>query len=123
MSFYCASEKICFTGDAMNVDTHLGGRDRQFFLDYADMLQKFIGRVDPDTTLFSAHLNRPNKMRVPRNILGSILEIAEGQVYGDQPAEAIQKHIGNYHNPHRKMHYHGLCVVCYDNSFLSNNEQ
>lgn len=119
MSYYCMSEKVCFTGDAMNVDTHLKGPGgRQFFIDYADMIERFLHRVAPDTVLFSSHLNRPNAMRVPRNIQQACLEIAAGQTYGDQPGEAIQQHIGAFHSPYIKMHYHGNCCVVYNTKGL-----
>lgn len=114
MAFYCASEKICFTGDAMNVDTHLKSMSRQGMVEYAGMIERFMSRVTPDTVTFSAHLNRPHAMRVPRNIQAACLEIAGGQLYGDPPGEAIQQHISAFHNPNIKMHYHGNCCVVYN---------
>lgn len=118
MAYYCASERICFTGDAMNVDTHLKSMSRQGMIDYVDMIQNFMNRVAPDTITFSAHLNRPHTMRVPRNIQAACLEIAHGQTYGDPPGEAIQQHISAFHNPNIKMHYHGNCCVVYNTATL-----
>lgn len=119
MAYYCASEKICFTGDAMNVDTHLKSMTRQGMVDYVNMVQNFINRVAPDTVTFSAHLNRPHSMRVPRNIQAACLEIANGQIYADPPGEAIQQHISAFHNPNIKMHYHGNCCVVYNLATLN----
>ena len=122
MAYYCAAEKIAFTGDAMNVDTHLKGpNDRQFFLNYAKMLQNFLDRVDPDTKIFSAHLNRPHSMRVPRNIQAACLELAAGQTFGDAPGEAIQKHTNGFHNPNTREHYHGLSCVVYNIKTLNSS--
>lgn len=118
MAFYCAQENVCFTGDAMNVDTHLKSMSRQGMVDYVNMLQSFMNRVRPDTVIFSSHLNRPHAMRVPRNIQAACLEIALGQTYGDPPGEAIQQHIGAFHNPNIKMHYHGNCCVVYNTATL-----
>lgn len=118
MAYYCASEKVCFTGDAMNVDTHLKSMSRQGLIDYVDMIQRFMNRVASDTVTFSAHLNRPHAMRVPRNIQAACLEIANGQTYGDPQGEAIQQHISAFHNPAIKMHYHGNCCVVYNTDTL-----
>ena len=118
MAFYCASENVCFTGDAMNVDTHLKAMSRQGMVEYVDMIQNFMNRVRPDTVTFATHLNRPHAMRVPRNIQAACLEIAQGQTYGDPPGEAIQQHIGAFHNPNIKMHYHGNCCVVYNTATL-----
>ncbi len=118
MAYYCAQEKVCFTGDAMNVDTHLKSMSRKGLVEYVDMIERFINRVAPDTVTFSAHLNRPHAMRVPRNIQAACLEIASGQTYGDPQGEAIQQHIGAFHNPNIKMHYHGNCCVVYNTSTL-----
>lgn len=118
MAFYCAQENICFTGDAMNVDTHLKSMSRQGMMDYVNMIQNFMNRVKPDTVTFSSHLNRPHAMRVPRNIQAACLEIALGQTHGDPPGEAIQQHIGAFHNPNIKMHYHGNCCVVYNTETL-----
>lgn len=118
MAFYCASENVCFTGDAMNVDTHLKSMSREGMVDYVNMIQNFMNRVKPDTVTFAAHLNRPHAMRVPRNIQAACLEIAQGQTYGDPPGEAIQQHIGAFHNPNIRMHYHGNCCVVYNTATL-----
>ena len=48
------------------------------------------------------------------NIMAAGMESANGQTYGDQPGEAIQQHIGAFHNPNIKMHYHGNCCVVYN---------
>lgn len=114
MAYYCASENVCFTGDAANVDTHLKSMTLQGMKDYVAMLQHFMDRIQPDTVTFSSHLNRPHGMRVPKNIMAACMEIANGQTYGDQPGEAIQQHIGAFHNPNIKMHYHGNCCVVYN---------
>ncbi|MDR0999850.1 MAG: MBL fold metallo-hydrolase [Clostridiales bacterium] len=120
MAFYCASEKVCMTGDAMNVDTHLGGTTAQFYRDYADMLQRFTQRVNPDTRLWASHLNRPDTLRIPRNIRAACLEIADQiNVECDCPAEAIQHHIGKFRNPGGRMHYHGINCVIYNSGFMS----
>lgn len=117
-AFYIPSAKIAFTGDAMNVDTHLKGLNRQGMWDYADMLEAFMKKIPEDTVLFSSHLNRPNEMRVPRNIAAACREIAAGQTWGDPPGEAIQKHISAFNNPDIKMHYHGNCCVVYNSALL-----
>ena len=39
MAFYCASENVCFTGDAMNVDTHLKSMSRQGMVDYVRLMK------------------------------------------------------------------------------------
>ena len=114
MAYYCAAENVCFTGDAANVDTHLKSMTRRGLVDYVSMLQNLMNRIRPDTVTFSSHLNRPHGMRVPKNIMAACLEIANGQIYGDQPGEAIQQHIGAFHNPNIKMHYHGNCCVVYN---------
>lgn len=120
MSYYCRQENIVFAGDAMNVDTHLKALDREGFREYARMLERFFARVDPSVTVFTAHLNRPNTLRVARNIQMCCLEIAEGHTYGDPPGEAIQKHFGpkGFNNPDIKMHYHGNCCVVYNSAKL-----
>ena len=121
MSYYCAQENVVFAGDAMNVDTHLKALDREGFLEYARMLDRFFARVDPNVRVFTAHLNRPNTLRVARNIQMCCLEIAAGQTRDDPPGEAIQKHFGpqGFNNPHKKMHYHGNCCVVYDEEKLN----
>ena len=98
----------------MNVDTHLKSMSRQGMVEYAGMIERFMSRVTPDTVTFSAHLNRPHAMRVPRNIQAACLEIAGGQLYGDPPGEAIQQHISAFHNPNITMQYHGNCCVVYN---------
>lgn len=118
MAFYCREANIAFTGDAMNVDTHLKKLNRQGFRDYADMLEDFMKKINEDTILFSSHLNRPNQLRVPRNIAAACREIAAGQTYGDPPGEAIQKHLPSFNNPDIKMHYHGNCCVVYNSAIL-----
>ncbi len=118
MAFYCKEAGICMSGDAMNVDTHLKGMDREGFKAYVKMLDNFFTRVSEDTMIFSSHLNRPHRMRVPRNIREACREIAEGKTEGDQPGEAIQQHTNGFHNPAVKMHYHGNCCVVYNESLL-----
>lgn len=123
MAFYCESEKVCMTGDAMNVDTHLGGTTAQFYRDYADMLERFMKRVDPETRLWSAHLNRPDTLRIPRNIRQACLEVANQiGVEDDCPAEAIQHHIGKFRNPGGRMHYHGINCIIYNAGFMTDEK-
>ena len=116
MAFYCASEKIAFTGDAMNTDTHLKGIDRAELEKYPAMLDQFLSRISTDTVLYSSHLNRPNGLRVPLGIKKACLEILAGKTKGDPQGEAIQQHIEAFHNPHIKMHFSGLCCVVYNSS-------
>ena len=118
-AFLIRDAGICFTGDAMNIDTHLKALDRQGMLDYAAMLDGFVARVDEDTMIFSSHLNRPHDMSVPRNIREACLEIAEGKTEDDPPGEAIQKHLTAFNNPAIKMHYHGNCCVVYDSAKMT----
>lgn len=117
-SFYVEKDNICFTGDAMNIDTHLKGLDRQGMRDYVVMLENFRKRVREDTMIFSSHLNRPHDMSVPRNIAAACMEIADGQTQYDPPGEAIQKHLTAFNNPAIRMHYHGNCCVVYNSALM-----
>lgn len=112
-SFLIRESNIVFTGDAMNIDTHLKALDRQGMREYADMLTRFTGIVNEETLIFSSHLNRPHDISVPKNIAAACLEIADGQTQSDPPGEAIQKHLSAFNHPAVKMHYHGNCCVVY----------
>ncbi len=114
MSFYMKDANIVFTGDAMNIDTHLKALDRSGMREYANMLNHFMSLIKEDTLIFSSHLNRPHDLSVPRNIAAACLEIADMQTESDPPGEAIQKHLTAFNNPAIKMHYHGNCCVVYD---------
>ena len=117
-SFLVEDENIVFTGDAMNIDTHLKKLDRQGMREYAAMLEHFMTLIKEDTLIFSSHLNRPHDLSVPRNIAAACLDIAEGRTEADPPAEAIQKHLPAFHNPAIKMHYHGNCCVVYNSDLM-----
>lgn len=117
-SFLVRNENIVFTGDAMNIDTHLKKLDRQGMRDYAAMLEHFMSLIQDDTLIFSSHLNRPHDLSVPRNIAAACLDIAEGRTEGDPPGEAIQKHLSAFNNPAIKMHYHGNCCVVYNSELM-----
>lgn len=117
-SFLVEDENIVFTGDAMNIDTHLKKLDRQGMREYAAMLEHFMTLIKEDTLIFSSHLNRPHDLSVPRNIATACLDIAEGRTEADPPAEAIQKHLPAFHNPAIKMHYHGNCCVVYNSDLV-----
>ncbi|MCC8100952.1 MAG: MBL fold metallo-hydrolase [Clostridiales bacterium] len=119
MSFYMREANIAFTGDGMNIDTHLKALNRQGMRDYVKMLEHFMSLVNEDTMIFSSHLNRPHDMSVPRNIAAACQEIADGDTKFDPPGEAIQKHLASYNNPAIKMHYHGNCCVVYDSSKMT----
>lgn len=118
MAFFIREANIAFTGDAMNVDTHLKGLNRDGLREYARMLNRFMAIVNEDTMIFSSHLNRPHNISVPMNIAAACLEIAQGQTVSDPPGEAIQKHLTAFNDPAIKMHYHGNCCVVYNSALL-----
>lgn len=116
LAYYVPSERIVFCGDGVNMDTHLKKLDRTGFLQYHDMLGRFIEVVGEDAILYAGHLNRPQTIATVRNLMQGCAEFAYGDQSQDPHAETIfQEKTGN---PAIRMHYHGNRGIVYDSRLL-----
>ena len=116
LAYLCRQEKVVFTGDAINIDTHLKRLDRKGLFEYRDMLYRFISLAGEEVALYAGHINRPHTIQVARNLARACEEVAMGKTYGDPPGESIFR--GKTGNPSVRMHYAGnTCVVYNSDNF------
>lgn len=113
MAFHLPAQQIVFTGDAVNIDTHIKALSRAHLRGYAQMLRRLVDIVGEGATMYASHTNRPHSMRVAHSLIAACEAVASGQTAGDPPGETIFRERSN--NPHMRMHYHGNCCIVYNN--------
>lgn len=123
MAYFVRSEKICFTGDAVNIQTHIKKCDNQGMRKYAETIQRFIDIVGDDCILFAGHMAIPQPVDNARHLVTACLEVAEGKIEEDPPAEMIFKNQKNGPGKNNRCHYHGNTCVVYDRTKIKTAEE
>ncbi len=116
LAYWIPDEKIVFSGDAVNVDTHIKKLGKEGLLEYSQMLDRFLDTVGEDAKNFAGHLNRPHSSRVTRSLSAACREVAQGETENDPPGETI--FLEKAGNTSMRMHYHGNCCIIYNSSLL-----
>lgn len=110
MAFYNREENYCFTGDAINTDTHLKRMDMEGFKAYKKTMERFISRVDPNVTIYPAHLPLTMTIAVAHNLIAICEDLIAGNVDHDPPAEGIFHSRKNDRNI-RGHYINNTCIV------------
>lgn len=116
LAYWIPSEKIVFSGDAVNVDTHIKKLDKEGLMEYSHMLKAFVEKVGTDARNFAGHLNRSHAARVALNLAAACEGVARGEIEQDPPGETI--FLEKSGNVSMRMHYHGNCCIIYNASLL-----
>lgn len=111
-AYWFPEEKVCFCGDAANMDIHLEHMDGESLIRYAERLEQLAGRLPKDTVYYSAHTNRPHRKRMLESLVLACREVAAGQINGDPPQESM--YACEYGNEAIRLHYSGSTCVIYD---------
>lgn len=123
LAYFCRSEKFCFTGDAIHIQTHIKRLDNEEMREYARIIQRFIDIVGEDCTLYAGHCALGQPIRTAQNLVQACLEVADGKVDLDPPAEMIFKNQKNGGDRNLRYHYYGNTCVIYNRSIIKNEEE
>lgn len=119
LAYYVREEKVCFTGDAVNIQTHLKRFDNAGMREYAEIIERMIDITGEDCTIFSGHMALPQTVASARNLAAACREIADGRIEEDPPAEMIFKNQKNGGERDYRFHYHGNTCVIYNRKNIS----
>jgi glyoxylase-like metal-dependent hydrolase (beta-lactamase superfamily II) len=81
---------------------------------YAGVVQRLIGMVGPDVTLYSGHNPLPQTIRTAHHVVAACEEIAGGKIVADPPADSIFEYQKNNPQKYHRVHYSGNIGVVYD---------
>jgi hydroxyacylglutathione hydrolase len=114
--YYCRDEKVCFTGDAINIDEQMPNIDRFYnepehranltrilgtamdspvltlrecYSKYSQLVKRMISIIGEDMTLYSGHLSAPLTIQSARDVGAACEEIGQGLTELDPPGESI----------------------------------
>jgi glyoxylase-like metal-dependent hydrolase (beta-lactamase superfamily II) len=142
VAYFYPDEKICFTGDCVNIDEqipnigkHYNSQRRnllkylgveadgpelsykQCFLIYSRLVRRLIAKIGEDCTLYSGHISAPLQVKVAKNVADACEEIGLGKTDDDPPGESIFRYQSNATTGRDlRIHFCGNVDVMYDRS-------
>jgi len=123
LAYFCRQEKVCFTGDAISIQTHIKRLDNEALLEYAGVIKRFISIVGEDCVMYSGHCALPLPIQVAKNIAAACEEVASGKNFGDPPAEMIFKNQKNRGDQQLRYHNVGNTCIVYNSTLIKRAEK
>jgi glyoxylase-like metal-dependent hydrolase (beta-lactamase superfamily II) len=140
VAYFCRDEKVCFTGDAANIDEQIPNIGKSYndhrqslhkllgipeegpeipykecFLIYSRLLRRLVSIIGEDCTLYSGHISTPLSTAVAENLACACEEIYYGQIEDDPPGESIFKYQSTTTTgKDLRIHFHGNVDIMYD---------
>lgn len=123
IAYYIPSEKICFTGDAVNFQVHIKRKNEQELLWCRSKILRLKEMIAPDCQLYSGHLSLPQPVMVIDRIAQAMKEVSEHKIHGDLPVEMIFKNQKNCGERLNRAHYVGNCCLVYNGLLIQEDEK